>query len=134
MDDVNIIQFVTVALTVCEITLHNTVQYKASDLKKDLGWFIWFKSDHVARILYNVIQKVYSALIMGFLSQMVTINNQKLHIATFCKLLHLISSFELPSSNKVQSHLLVFCKPLLNPRKLLASILHDLNASPAPCT
>lgn len=104
------------------------------DLKKDLEWSICFKSDYIAGILYNAIRNIYLALILGFVSQIVTINNQKLHIATFCKLFYLTSSFGLLSSNKVQSHLPVFYKPLLNPRKLLALILHDLNASSTPCT
>ncbi len=65
---------------------------------------------------------------------MVTVNNQKLHTAAFCELLRLILSFELLLSNKVQSHLPVICEPLPNPRESLASILHDLNAPPAPYT
>ncbi len=63
---------------------------------------------------------------------MVTVNNQKLHTAVFRELLRLISSFELPPSDEVQSYLPVFRKPLLNPRESLASILHNLNAPPAP--
>lgn len=93
---------------------------------------MWFKSDHVAGILYNAIQNVYSALIVGFASRMVTVNNRKLHTAAFRELLRLIPSFELPPSDEVQSHLPVFRKPLPNPRESLASILHDLNAPPAP--
>ncbi len=55
LDDIDIMRFVAGALAVCEITSHNTVQYKATDPKKDLGWSMWLKSDHVAGILYNAI-------------------------------------------------------------------------------
>ncbi len=133
LDDVDIMRFVAGALAVCEITSHNIVQYKTTDPKKDLGWSKWFKSDHVAGILYNAIQNVYLALIVGFASRMVTVNNRKLHTAAFRELLHLIPSFELPPSDKVQSHLPVFRKPFPNPRESLASILYDLNVPPAPC-
>lgn len=132
LDNVDIMQFVIGALAVCKTTLYNKVQYKASDSKKDLRWSIWFKSDHIAGILYKAIQNVYSALIVGFASWMVTVNNWKLHIAAFRELLRLIPSFKLPLSNKVQSHLPIFRKPLPNPRKSLVSILRDLNAPLAP--
>lgn len=76
---------------------------------------------------------MYLALIVGFASQMVRVNNQKLHTVTFWELLRLIPSFELLPSNEVQSHLPIFCKPLPNPYKSLASILRNLNTPPAPC-
>ncbi len=131
LDNVNIMQFVAGILAICEITLHNTVQYKASGPKKDLEWSIWFKSDHVAGILYVAIQNVYSTLIIGYASRIIMMNNQKLHTVAFYELFCLIPSFELPSFNKFQSYLPVFCKSLLNLRKSLVSILYNLNVSPA---
>lgn len=61
-------QLVAGVLAVCKITSYNKVQYKATDLKKDLGWFISFKYDYVTSILFNAIQNIYLVLIVDFTS------------------------------------------------------------------
>lgn len=77
---------------------------------------------------------LFAADIIDFAPWMVTINNQKLYIAAFYKLFHLILSFKLPFFNIVQSHFLIFSKLFSNLCKLLALISHNLDAFLAFCT
>ena len=58
-------------------------------------------------------------------------SNQKLYNAGYCKLLCLISNFELSPSTEVQACHLKFCNLLLDPCKVLALMVETFKRSPS---
>lgn len=68
-------------------------------------------------------KNVFLALIVRFALHFITVLNRKLHIAAFRELLRLVPNFLLPPSNDFQLNLPSFCDSLLNPYKVIVTLL-----------
>ena len=108
LDDIIYMQIMVGALAICETMEIPVVKYYGENPKNNMSFSIWFLPDDVDSFLYLAMMNVYSALIVGFVSRLITMLNRKLHIAAFWELLRLVSTFLLPLSRNSNSVYLVF--------------------------